>query len=146
MLKILVGPNGCGKTEYLTDLAGYTTHIPTTSGKEKLNEIAIIADYAVETGSNIYIDNVDAFIDIQNIEKLCDMLIAASEKVDVWVSTHNILLLNYLEDDQAIESVFLVKNRNIYPYFIERVKEKLDVMGPGEAYADTDLNTWWEDI
>jgi len=74
------------------------------------------------------------------------MLIAASEKVDVWVSTHNVLLLNYLENDQAIESVFLVKNGNLYPYFIERVKEKLYLMGPGEAYSDTDLDLWWEEI
>lgn len=141
-----MGPNGCGKSQYLNRLAGYDTHINTTSGIEKLEEVEIIVDYAVENGANIYIDNVDAFIDIENIEKLCNMLIEASKKVDVWVSTHSILLLNYLEDDQAIESVFLVKKGNIYPYFIESVLEKLDLMGPGEAYADTDLNAWWNQI
>lgn len=146
MLRILVGPNGCGKSQYLNRLAGYDTHINTTSGIEKLEEVEIIVDYAVENGATIYIDNVDAFIDIENIEKLCNMLIEASKKVDVWVSTHHVLVINYLEDDQAIESVQLVKNGNLYPYFIESTLEKLEVMGAGEVFCDTDLNAWWGQI
>ena len=143
MLRVLVGPNGCGKTQYLNTLARHDTHINTTSGKDKLE---IVKQLLAEDVPKVCIDNVDAFIDIENIEKLADMLIAASEKIDVWVSTHSILLLNYLEEDQAIESVFLVKNGNIYPYFTDSVLEKLDLMGPGEAYADTDLNAWWGEI
>lgn len=144
MLKILVGPNGCGKSEYLNRLAGYNTHINTTSGLEKIKEVEIIVNYAVENGSNIYIDNVDVFIDIEKIEKLCNMLIEASKKVDVWVSTHHVLTLNWLEDQQAIDSVFLVHKGSLYPYFDTYTLEKLEVMGAGEAFCDTDLNAWWE--
>lgn len=144
MLRVLVGPNGCGKSEYLNRLAGYNTHINTTSGLEKIKEVEIIVDYAVENGSNIYIDNVDAFIDNENIEKLCNMLIEASKKVDVWVSTHHVLVLNWLEDEQAIDSVFLLNDGALYPYFDAYVLDKLEVMGPGEAFCDTNLNTWWE--
>lgn len=146
MLRILVGPNGCGKSDYLNRFAGYNTHIDTTSGLEKIKEVEIILNYAVEAGSSVYIDNVDVFIDIENIEKLCNMLIEASKKVDVWVSTHNVLLLNWLEDDQAIESVQLVKNGNLYPFFMENTLEKLEVMGAGEAFCDTNLNKWWDQI
>jgi len=146
MLRILVGPNGCGKSEYLNKLAGYNTHINTTSGLEKIKEVEIILNYGVECGVNVHIDNVDAFIDIENIEKLCNMLIEASKKVDVWVSTHHVLVINYLEDDQAIESVQLVKDGNLYPYFIEETLEKLEFMGPGEVFCDTDLNNWWGQI
>lgn len=144
MLKILVGPNGCGKTAYLDKLAGYTTHINTTSGLEKLKEISTIVDYAVERGSNIYIDNVDVFIDIEHIEDLVKGLLDAAESIDVWVSTHHVLVLNYLEDQQAIDSVFLVRDGTLYPYFEGYVLEKLEVMGAGEAFCDTNLNAWWE--
>jgi len=143
MLRILVGPNGCGKTQYLNQLAGHDTHVITTSGKDKLE---IVKSLLEEDVAQVCIDNVDAFVDIQNIGPLADALLEAAKSKDVWVSTHGILLLNYLEDQDAIDSVFLVKNGNIYPYFIELVKEKLDVMGPGEAYADTDLNNWWYQI
>lgn len=143
MLKILVGPNGCGKTEYLNRLAGYNTHINTTSGLEKLREIEIILDY---DGKHVYIDNVDAFIDNEKMEKLVALLTKAAEDRDVFVATHNPMFLNYLEDDQAIESVFLVKNGNLYPYFIEETLDSLHCMGPGEIFVDTDLSKWWRSI
>jgi len=91
MLKILVGPNGCGKSEYLNRLAGYNTHINTTSGLEKLKEIEIILDY---DGESVYIDNVDAFLDNEKMEKLVALLTKAAEDRDVFVAAHNPLFIN----------------------------------------------------
>jgi hypothetical protein len=55
------------------------------------------------------------------------------------------MILNYLEDDVARDSVqFVYKNDNgetkIRRFFsIPRIGEKLNYMGAGEAFVDTDL-------
>lgn len=140
MLNILVGPNGCGKSKFLEQFTGEPCRLPQTSGLEKLQAIKEICDL----GFDVHIDNVDVYIDNEHIQELADTLLKAAEKVDVWVSTHNVLLLNYLEDQVAIDSVFLVNNGNLFSFFEGYLLEKLEVMGPGEAFCDTDLNAWWE--
>jgi len=66
-------------------------------------------------------------------------------KKQVVVTTHSPLFLNYVEDDLAKESVkYFYRTPDGYtrciPFFdIPSIKQKLGVLGPGEAFADTDL-------
>ena len=61
------------------------------------------------------------------------------------MTTHSGLLLNYLPDEVAKKSVyFLYKDSNNYSkakrfFDIDSMKDKLNVLGPGEAMGDTDL-------
>lgn len=70
----------------------------------------------------------------------------------VVVTTHSGLLLNYLPDEVAAESVlFLYKDRNNFTkakkfFKIPALQEKLQIMGPGEAMGDTDLNALSESL
>jgi predicted ATPase len=63
----------------------------------------------------------------------------------VLVTTHSALLLNYLEDELARKAVHFVykspngETRVRLLFEIARIADKLQFMGPGEAFADTDL-------
>ncbi len=78
------------------------------------------------------------------IEKLVDVLVKASQQI--LVTSHSPMILNYLDDEIARQAVnFIYKNQKgetrARPFFsIPRIGEKLKVMGPGEAFVDTDLN------
>lgn len=96
------------------------------------------------TGHEILLfDEIENGVNPQIIEKLVDTLVASEQQIIV--TTHNPMILNYLEDSIAREAVqFVYKNpagiTRVRPFFsIERIRKKLDVMGPGEAFIDTDL-------
>jgi predicted ATPase len=61
-------------------------------------------------------------------------------------TTHSVLLLNYLRDEDAKASVFFLYKtpagvtKGVRLFSIPRMQEKLTSMGPGEAFADTDLS------
>jgi hypothetical protein len=63
----------------------------------------------------------------------------------VMVTTHSPMILNYLDDDIARKGIlYLYKTRRGHtksiPFFsIPSLAEKLTVMGPGEAFVDTNL-------
>lgn len=64
--------------------------------------------------------------------------------MQVIVTTHSPMVLNYLDDNIAEKSVQLVyksesAQTRVRPFFgIEYTREKLSYMGPGEALIDTD--------
>jgi hypothetical protein len=68
------------------------------------------------------------------------------------VTTHSPMILNYLDDDVARDGVIYVyKTEQGYtrtiPFFsIPSLAEKLKFMGPGEAFADTDLTALQDEI
>lgn len=71
----------------------------------------------------------------------------------VLLTTHSPLVLNYLTDEEATSGavVFLYRNRkggtcSIPLFSIPSMREKLRFMGPGEAFADTDLTRLPEEI
>ena len=107
-----------------------------------LRILAILAE-ANNKNTLLLLDEIENGINPEIVEKLVDVLVAS--KVQMLVTTHSPMILNYLDDDVARASVlFVYKAPNgqtgVRPFFcIQRVGEKLAYMGPGEAFVDTNL-------
>ena len=97
--------------------------------------------------SNIILfDEVENGLNQEMFEKLVNLLLNYGDPTkQVFVTTHSGLLLNYLPDEVAKKSVyFLYKDSGNYSrakrfFDIDLLKDKLKVLGPGEAMGDTDL-------
>lgn len=93
--------------------------------------------------SLILLDEIENGINQEIVEKLVDTLVASPQQI--LVTTHSPLILNYLEDEVARQSVqFIYKtpqgeSRIRHFFEVPRVGEKLRYMGPGDAFVDTDL-------
>ena len=114
-----------------------------------LRLLAILAEMA-STHSMILFDEIENGINPEVVEFVIDILVKAKQQV--LVTTHSPMILNYLEDDQAKKGViYLYKTAQGYtrsiPFFsIPSLKKKLTVMGPGEAFVDTNLTQLAEEI
>ena len=107
-----------------------------------LRLIAILA----ELQSNyrfLLFDEIENGINPELVEYVLNALVTTEKQVVV--TTHSPMILNYLEDETARQGViYLYKTRRgdtrAIPFFsIPSLAEKLKVMGPGEAFADTNL-------
>jgi predicted ATPase len=93
--------------------------------------------------SLLLLDELENGINQEIVETLVDTLLESPQQL--LVTTHSPLLLNYLPDDVAKSAVqFLYKTpqgeTRIRPFFdIPRMASKLESMGPGDAFVDTDL-------
>ncbi|WP_257264154.1 AAA family ATPase [Endozoicomonas sp. ONNA2] len=114
-----------------------------------LRIMAILAQLMTDH-SFMAFDEVENGINPELIEFLIDTLVQAEQQV--LVTTHSPMILNFMEDDIATRSVqYLYKTAKGYtraiPFFsIPSLKEKLTVMGPGEAFIDTDLNRLADEV
>lgn len=114
-----------------------------------LRMLAIFAQLSNEQ-SFLLLDEIENGINIELIESLLDVLVEAPPQI--LVSTHSPVILNYIEDSIAIESVIYIykdtsgKTKAIKLFDIPSMKEKLTVMGPGEAYEDTSLTEFYDEI
>lgn len=131
-------------TEQFED--GENTHILETEATQ-LNDgllriLAILAQLQTDTGL-LLLDEVENGINPEIIEQLVDLLV--DSPVQTIVTTHSPMILNYLRDEVARESVqFVYKNpqgqTRVRRFFdLESTRAKLDWMGPGEAFVDTRL-------
>lgn len=88
-------------------------------------------------------DEIENGINPELVKFVIETLTQAQQQI--LVTTHSPVILNFLEDDMARQSViYLDKRENgttrATPFFkIPSVDRKLSVMGPGEAFVDTDL-------
>ncbi|KPG89819.1 hypothetical protein AN993_00390 [Stenotrophomonas maltophilia] len=88
-------------------------------------------------------DEIENGINPEVIQRLVDYLVEVRQQVIF--TTHSPMILNYMQDDLARESVFLMHRRvdgaaSVVPFYtIPSVAERLEVMGPGEAFADVSL-------
>jgi predicted ATPase len=105
----------------------------------------------LESGSPLLaFDEIENGINTELVEFLVDALVEA--RPQVIVTTHNPVILNYLKDEVAQESmVYLYKTpegdtRAVRFFDIPRMAKKLTMMGPGEAYGDTDLSRLNDEI
>lgn len=95
-------------------------------------------------------DEIENGINPELIEYLIDQLVNSNDQV--MVTTHSPMILNFMEDDVARAGVhYLYKTkegftRSIKLFDIPSMAEKLDFMGPGEAFIDTDLTQLYREI
>jgi len=88
-------------------------------------------------------DEIENGFSPELIRELVQYLVREVEQ-QVLVTTHSPLVLNYLLDEEARESLFFVykeegRSKCVRFFDISEADERLQFMGPGEAYADTDL-------
>ena len=107
-----------------------------------LRILAILAQTSSQH-SLVLLDEIENGVNPEIIEKLVDTLVNSRQQIII--TTHSPMILNYMEDDIARDSVkFLYKNAHgethTRPFFsIPRIGEKLNYMGAGEAFVDTDM-------
>jgi predicted ATPase len=114
-----------------------------------LRILAVLAQLS-KYQSFLLLDEIENGVNPELIEFLIDELVGASPQV--LITTHSPMVLNYLEDDIAIEGViYIYKAKNgatqaIRLFDIPSMREKLTVMGAGEVYEDTLLTQLNEEI
>jgi predicted ATPase len=108
-----------------------------------LRILAIVAQSA--SGKSLLLfDEIENGINPEVVEKLVDVLRTCGQQVIV--TTHSPMILNYLPDDVAKQSVRFVYRsfdggtKTVPLFDIPRMAEKLRFMGPGEAFVDTSLS------
>lgn len=95
-------------------------------------------------------DEIENGINPELIEYLIDHLVGTSDQV--LVTTHSPMILNFMEDEVAKKGVhYLYKTeegftRSIKLFDIPSMAKKLQFMGPGEAFIDTDLTQLYSEI
>jgi predicted ATPase len=114
-----------------------------------LRMLAVFAQLSKEQ-SFLLLDEIENGVNPELIEFLIDELVGAVPQV--LITTHSPMVLNYLEDEVAIEGViYIYKARNgatqaIRLFDIPSMRKKLTVMGAGEVYEDTILTQLNEEI
>ena len=119
---------------------------------EFLGMIADLRELAKNSGLRILneyrallFDEIENGIHPELIEKLIAYLLDAQQQIIV--TTHSPMILNYLPDEVAKEAVILLYRtqegitRSVRYFDLPSARKKLDLLGPGEVFADTDLTT-----
>ena len=108
-----------------------------------LRILAMLAQAQTDSTSLLLLDEVENGINPEIVEKLVDTLVHSP--VQVMVTSHSPMILNYLDDEVARQAVqFVYKNPHgqtrVRRFFdLPRIGDKLTLMGPGEAFVDTNL-------
>ncbi len=137
-------PDGVG-SRFLPKVTTEARHI--NDGLLRL--LAVLAELQTDDRFVLF-DEIENGINPELVEFVLDALVSADQQV--LVTTHSPMILNYLEDDVAKDAVnYLYKTpqgtTQAIPFFsIPSLKKKLSVMGPGEAFVDTDLTALGEEI
>jgi predicted ATPase len=122
-----------------------TSEFGATQLNDGLLRIIGILSQAFTGHSVVLFDEIENGVNQQLVKLLMDFLLEISAYRQVFVTTHSPLVLNYLPDDKAREGViFLYKDRfgatHAKRFFdMKQVSWKLNALGPGEVFVDTDL-------
>jgi predicted ATPase len=114
-----------------------------------LRMLAIFAQLSKEQ-SFLLLDEIENGVNPELVEFLVDQLVEAQPQI--LITTHSPMVLNYMEDDIAIEGIiYIYKQPNgatkaIRLFDIPSMRKKLEVMGPGEVYEDTLLTQLNQEI
>lgn len=105
----------------------------------------------IEVGSAMLLfDEIENGINPELVEYLMDKLVNAKDQV--LVTTHSPMILNFIEDDVAKKGIICLykteegHTQAIRLFDIPSMAQKLDFMGPGEAFIDTDLTELHKEI
>ena len=107
-----------------------------------LRVIAILAQAYSKHPVRLF-DEIENGINPELVEKLVDFLVGM--KKQVIVTTHSPMILNYMEDKVAKESVYLLYRdeagwtRSTRFFDQPETAAKLEALGPGEVFVDTNL-------
>jgi predicted ATPase len=105
-----------------------------------LRILAVLAQLS-KYQSFLLLDEIENGVNPELIEFLVDELVVS--RPQVLITTHSPMVLNYLEDEIAIEGItYIYKNQigatqAIRLFDLPRMREKLTVMGAGEVFEDT---------
>ena len=100
--------------------------------------------------SFLLFDEIENGVNPELVEKLVNVLLNAPQQV--LVTTHSPMILNYLPDNVARESVmFIYRTPQGYSratrfFDIPSITHKLGLLGPGEVFVDTDLNALVQEL
>lgn len=114
-----------------------------------LRLMAILAEILTDNQFLLF-DEIENGVNPELVEFLIDVLVTAKQQV--LVTTHSPMILNYLNDDVARKGVqYLYKTpegftRSVPFFSIPSLAAKLEVMGPGEAFVDTELSQLSDEI
>ena len=120
------------------------SEIPATHINDGFLRIIAILTQKYSKKKFFLFDEIENGINQELIEKLLDTLRNFNGK-QVMVTTHSALVLNYLSDEEARQSVVLLfkdkkgSTRATRFFELPEIAEKLRFLGPGEAMGDTDL-------
>lgn len=120
------------------------SEIPATHTNDGFLRIIAILTQKYSKKKFLLFDEIENGINQELIEKLLDALRNFNGK-QVMVTTHSALVLNYLSDEEARQSVVLLfkdkkgSTRATRFFELPEIAEKLRFLGPGEAMGDTDL-------
>ena len=134
------------ENESITLLRGITSQ---HSCDGLLRLFAIVTELAT-SDSFIVFDEIENGFHPEIMKKLIQLFIKS--KKQILITTHNPVLLNYIEDDIAKESVVLVykaepfKSKAIRFFDIPEAKERLQYLGAGEAFLDIDFDDMIENM
>jgi len=118
-----------------------------TIGARHINDgflrfLGIISQCKYDQGFILF-DEIENGVNSELVEFLLDFLVSRSGQV--LVTTHSPIILNYMEDDVAVEGVIYIyrkadgRSASIRFFDIPSMRKKLEVMGPGDVYQDTRL-------
>jgi predicted ATPase len=102
------------------------------------------------TDSLLLFDEIENGINPERIEYLVDLLTNSAQQI--LITTHSPMVLNFLEDGMARGSViYLYKTpggvtKACKLFDIPSLNQKLNLMGPGEAFIDTDQTELYKEI
>lgn len=132
--------------------SGFFSQLNTEARHANDGLLRLIAILASLTSPNRFLlfDEIENGMNPELVEFVLNQLVSAYQQIVV--TTHSPMILNYLEDDVAKAGViYLYKTRSgrthSIPFFsIPSLAEKLTVMGPGEAFVDTNLTALVDEI
>lgn len=135
--------SGWKKLSVTEQFGGQTLETEATHLNDGLLRVLAVLAQSSSHRSLILLDEIENGINQELVEALVDTLVASEQQLVV--TTHSPLILNYLEDDVARQAVQLVyksadgETRLRRFFDIPRISAKLNAMGPGDAFVDTDL-------
>ena len=118
--------------------------LPAHQENDGLLRILAILSQRYAHRSFLLFDEVENGINQEILELLVQKLLFFGDK-QVFVTTHSALLVNYLPDERAKDSVYLIYrdgkgHAGATPFFkIPGISERLDVLGPGEVMGAVNL-------